>query len=315
MRARIESSISRAMKMRMKDRSQQPISHQLSSQHIQGHRRSKPAYAFTIPREISLNHFGTATVRHRVKYQADGLLGCASAGTRHAGDAHSERRLAAIPYAFSQGCGHFTADRAVPLDHLGGDACKLRLELVRINDSSAEKIPRAAADRRDALSKHPARTGFCYSQRGIAHLHPVAHDLFERFAISRVNEIIQFVLDLAGYFVNSCLRGLSGFGARGEVQFNLSSSSQNCGVHVSMSFVNRSDASVDLGFPEHRDFQHASREKRRRNLRAEPLPDLRLEQSLQLVWWSGQKHDDALAIVKLPTQPLSRGGAIPILDS
>src|SRR5260370_6787409 len=137
MSARIESYISRAMKMRMKDRSQQPISHQLSSQHIQGHRRSKPAYAFTIPREISLNHFGTATVRHRVKYQADGLLGCASAGTRHAGDAHSERRLAAIPYAFSHRCVHFTADRAVPLDHLGGGARPPPLYVVPIKDQSA----------------------------------------------------------------------------------------------------------------------------------------------------------------------------------
>src|SRR5882762_6044117 len=125
--------------------------HQLSSQHVQGHGRRKTANAFAISQEISLDYFGPAAVCHGMKYQANGLLNGTAAGAGHAGDADSKSGFAAIADAFGQSRRHFTADRSMPLDHLGRDAGKLRLELIRIHDGAAQKIPRAAADRGNAL--------------------------------------------------------------------------------------------------------------------------------------------------------------------
>src|SRR5579871_1421862 len=174
--------------------------HQVFPDHVQRHGGGESADPLAVTGEIALDHFGSAVAGYGVEDEAHWLVRSAARRSGYTRDADSDARLAAVADAFGERRRHFVAHRSMAVDHLGGNAGEFGLQLIGINDRAAEKIAGTAANGSDALRNQPAGAGFSDGNRCIAHLQPVADDLFERFAVARIHGIIEFVFDESSYF-------------------------------------------------------------------------------------------------------------------
>ena len=206
----------------------------------------------------------------------------------------------------------FAAHSAVAVDHLRGHAGEFGLQSVGVDDSAAEKVARASADRGEALGEEASSARFGDGDGGVAHLEPVTDDLLERFAVAGVDGVVQFVFDDSCDFVDAALAGFLRGGARFEVEFDFSGAGEDGGLHVGVTLVDGGDARIDGGLAEHGDLQGADGEKCGRKFGVEALAHFGFEDGFEFVRRAGEQHDDVFAAVELSAEQLSGSGAVRI---
>src|SRR6267142_3529041 len=121
------------------------ISQQRAPDHLQRLLARKPADALSVPGKVALHDLRPFFSRKRDIHQTDRLLLGATRRAGHSRDAYSVTRDTALPDAFRQRLGHLAADSSMFLDECFRYICKLRLQFVRINNRTAQKISRAPA--------------------------------------------------------------------------------------------------------------------------------------------------------------------------
>src|ERR1700678_3854206 len=95
-------------------------------------------------------------VRYCDVYQSNWLLVCASTRTGNTGDPNADVGVAQLPNVIRQRVSNFLADRAVLFDHRGWNIGKQLLQLMGIDNLSAEERPRTAGNGSDSLRRHSA---------------------------------------------------------------------------------------------------------------------------------------------------------------
>src|ERR1700757_4117042 len=182
------------------------VLHQPPPHHIQRSLAGIVADSLAVAAETPLKHLGFIPIPPAEEHETYRLLFTPARRPRDACHAHAERRITALADSLRQCRGNFAADRTMALDQFRIDASKFGFQLVAVDNGSASKGARTAADPRQPLGNHSTRATLRDRQRCASHFQVVEHDLFQRLALRRIDEILEFLFYFAGKRVHTRLR-------------------------------------------------------------------------------------------------------------
>ena len=159
--------------------------------------------------------------------------------------------------AVGEGESDFGADRAFGFDHGLRNADEGSFQFVAVADYAAEKIGRAAGNVGEAFGEHAAGAAFGDGDGGVIFGEDAGDDFLEGFAAGGVKVFAECESHALGDFVEKFF-GFGGF-ARPDARMKLRAGgrSEDGGFRVRVEFVERADASFDVGFAQASDAEIA----------------------------------------------------------